>query len=64
MIVRRQAIVSYTPHSIKLSRRLTSPTHVPLPDNTHKREASMSPVRFETAVPASEGRRHTTYNVR
>jgi hypothetical protein len=62
MIVRQQAIVSYTPHWIKLSRRVTRPTQVPLPDNTntHKREISMSPVRFETAVPATEGRRHTT----
>jgi len=34
MIVRQQAIVSYTPHWIKLPRSVTSPTPVPLPDKT------------------------------
>ena len=34
MIVRQQPIVSYTPHWINLSRSVTSPTPVPLPDNT------------------------------
>ena len=34
MIVRRQAIVSYTPHWLKLSRSVTSPTQVSLPDKT------------------------------
>jgi len=34
IIVRQQAIISYTPHWIKLSRSVTSPTPVPLPHNT------------------------------
>ena len=39
MIVRQQAIVPYTPHWIKLSSSVTSPTQVPLPDNTqHSKE--------------------------
>ena len=33
VIVRRQAIFSYTRQSIKLSSSVTSPTQVPLPDN-------------------------------
>jgi len=65
MIVRRQVIFSYTRQSIKLSSNVTSPTQVPLPDSKEdsKRETSMSPLRFESAVPASEGRRPTTYSV-
>ena len=61
MIVGQQAIVSYTPHWTKLSRSVTSPTPVLLPDKTQlTMETSMSPLRFESAVPANVCHRPTT----
>jgi hypothetical protein len=52
----------HTQHSIKFSTNVISPTQENLPDNTqHSQETDIhAPGRFESAVPASEGRRTTT----
>jgi hypothetical protein len=45
---------SDTPDSVRTSGLVISPTQRPLPDNTHKRQASMPPEGFEPAIPASK----------
>ena len=63
MIVRQQAIVSYTPHWIKLSRNVSSPTPVPLPDNTQLSQEGDNQVSGEIRICSHRYWRQQTHDL-